>query len=173
MGSRFKGRKLLEKDVIISLYRNREEGLTTYFSSQDTLIYCNDVNGLIRAIGYEHQPENWRLFIDSNKLSLKAILLDNRNEYPSIPVAHVTNMKECYDFMQLLLDKIDYKLHKWFICGDFKVIGILCGLQFGYTKYCCFLCTWDSRARYQHYNVKVWLARETLVLGKMNVAQNQ
>ena len=33
------------------------------------------------------------------------------------------------------------------LCGDFKVIGILLGLQSGYTKYCCFLCTWDSRAR--------------------------
>ena len=109
----------------------------------------------MRAIGYEHQPENWRLFIDWNKLSLKAVLLHNGNEYISIPVAHVTNMKECYDVMQLLLGKIDYKLHKWFICGDFKVIGILLGLQSGYTKFCCFLYIWGSKARYQDYNVKL------------------
>ena len=102
---------------------------------------------------------------------MKAVLLHNGNEYLSIPVAHATNMKECYDVIQLLFDKIDYKLHKWFICGGFKVIGILLGLQSGYAKYCCFLCTLDSRARYQHYNVQVWPARETLEPGKMNVAQ--
>ena len=139
----------------ISLYRNREKDLTTYFSSQDTLIYCNDVDRLVRAIGYEHQPENWHLFIDSNKLSLKATLLHNGNEYLSILIAHATNMEECYDAMQLLLDKVDCKLHQCFICGDLKVIGILLGLQSGYTKYCCFLCTWNSRARYEHYNVEV------------------
>ena len=58
----------------------------------------------MRAIGHEHQPENWHLFIDSNKLSLKAVLLHNGNEYPSIPVAHTTNVKECYDVKQFLPD---------------------------------------------------------------------
>ena len=80
-------------------------------------------------------------------------------------------MNEYYDLIQLLLDKIYYSLHKWFICGDFKVIGIFLGLQSGYTKYCCFLCTWDSRAQYLPYYVKVWPACETLEPGKMNVAQ--
>ena len=117
-------------DLKDSISENREKDLTTFFSSQDILIYCNDVYGLMRAIGHQHQPENWRLFIDSNKISLKAVLLHNENEYPPIRVAHATNMKECYAVMQLLLDKIDYKLHKWFICGDFKVIVIL-GLQSG------------------------------------------
>ena len=46
------------------------------------------------------------------------------------------------------------------------------GLQSGYTKHCCFLCTWDSRARDRHYNVKVWSHRKTLEPGKINVAQN-
>ena len=41
----------------------------------------------------------------------------------------------------------------------------------GYMKYCCFLCTWDSKARYQHYNDEVWLAQEMLYPGKMNIAQ--
>ena len=80
-------------------------------------------------------------------------------------------MKELYNAMQLLLDKINTKLHKWSICGDIKVIGTLLGLQSGYEKYHCFLCTWDSRAWYQHYNVKVWPACETLNPGKINIAQ--
>ena len=93
LGSSLKERNLLEKDVKISLCRNREKNLTTYFSSQDTLIYCNDVDGLMKAIGHQHQPENWRLLIDSNKLTLKAVVLHNENEYPYIRVGHATNMK--------------------------------------------------------------------------------
>ena len=58
LGSRLKERNLIEKDVKITLYRSRKKDLTTYFSSQDTLIYYNDVDGLKRAIGHEHQLEN-------------------------------------------------------------------------------------------------------------------
>ena len=47
-------RNLLEKDVKDSFYRNRKKDLTTYFSSQDNLIYCYDVDELMRAIGPEH-----------------------------------------------------------------------------------------------------------------------
>ena len=61
----------------------------------------------MRVIGHEHQTENWRLSIDSSKLSLKPVLLHNGNEYSSVPVAHATNMKEYYDVIKLLLDKID------------------------------------------------------------------
>ena len=102
LDSRLKKKNLFEKDVKISLYRDREKDLTTYFFSQDTLIYYNDVDALIRAIGHEHQPQNWRLFIDSNKLSLKAVLLHKGNEYPSKPIAHATNIKGCYDLFNLV-----------------------------------------------------------------------
>jgi len=30
------------------------------------------------------------------------------------------------------------------------------GMQGGFTKYCCFLCLWDSRATDYHYNVNDW-----------------
>ena len=36
------------------------------------------------------------------------------------------------------------------------------GLQAGYTKYCCFLCEWDSRARNEHYLKKEWLKNTLL-----------
>jgi hypothetical protein len=32
------------------------------------------------------------LFIDSSKISLKAVLLHNWNKYPSVPLAHAVNM---------------------------------------------------------------------------------
>ena len=50
-----------------------------------------------------------------------------------------------------------------------KVIAILLGLQHGYTKYCCFLCEWKSRARHEHYSRKEWPKRSTLIAGTKNV----
>ena len=42
----------------------------------------------------EYKLENWRLFIDSSKSGLKAVLLHNANEYPLVPVAYSRVMKE-------------------------------------------------------------------------------
>ena len=82
----------------------------------------------MKSLGHEHQPKNWHLFIDASKHSLKAVLLHNGIEYPSIPIAHATNIKKCYAVIILLLEKINYKSYEWSMCGDFKVIGIFLGL---------------------------------------------
>jgi len=57
-----------------------------------------------------------------------------------VPLPHAANMKGCYENMKLLLEKIQYEKYNWNFCGDLKVIALLLGLQFGYTKFCCFLC---------------------------------
>ena len=79
------------------------------------------------------------------KVSLKVVLLHNGNRFPSVPLAHAANMKENYESLELLLGKIKYEEFKWKLCGDLKVVALLLGIQLGYTKYCCFLCEWDSR----------------------------
>lgn len=50
-----------------------------------------------------YKTEDWRLFIDSEKDSLKAVLLHNGNRLPSVPIAHATNMTENYETMKSLL----------------------------------------------------------------------
>jgi hypothetical protein len=65
-------------------------------------------------------------------------------------------MKETYENMKNLLDKINYNKHCWNVCSDLKIVAILLGMQLGYTKYCCFICEWDSRAKDKHYSVKHW-----------------
>jgi hypothetical protein len=35
-------------------------------------------------LGFPPYPEEWKIFIDASKLSLKAVLLHNGNEEPSI-----------------------------------------------------------------------------------------
>jgi len=53
--------------------------------------------------------------------------------------------------------------------GDLKVTVLLLGLKQGFTKYCCFICEWDSRSRCLHYSRKDWPARKSLEPGIMNV----
>ena len=63
--------------------------------------------------------------IDSSKRSLKAVLLHNGNIKPSIPVAHVLDMKEAYESMTAILKVINYSEHAWNISGDLKVVALL------------------------------------------------
>ena len=45
-------------------------------------------------------------------------------------------------------------------------------MQAGFTKYCCFLCLWDSRAVSQHYKQKDWGSTSTFALGKHSLKEN-
>jgi hypothetical protein len=84
----------------------------------------------------EHTSGQWTLFIDSSKVSLKAVLLHNGNKFPFIPQAHALNAKETYKILQVELQQIRYEEHRWNICADLR--EMLTGLQSGYTKFCCF-----------------------------------
>ena len=103
-----------------------------------SLCYCTNIQGLFQEIGVAYSASNWRLFIDSSERSLKAVLLHNGNVYPSIPIAHSVQMKEDREFLKILLELIQYNDHNWDVCGDFKMIAFLLGLQGGYTKHSCF-----------------------------------
>ena len=117
-------------------YRGRHEEFKDFFSKEDGVMFCNDVCSVMEVLGHECNPDEWRLFIDSSKVSLKVILLHNINKLPSVPLAHVANMKESYESMKLLLGKIKLDEVKRKLCGDLKVVALLLGMQLGYTKYC-------------------------------------
>ncbi|GBP53551.1 hypothetical protein EVAR_41959_1 [Eumeta japonica] len=80
--------------------------------------------GLFEAMNQNNDKTEWRLFIDSSKYSLKAVLLHNGNKKPSIPIGHAVNCKESYETMRTLINLIKYKEHKWKVCGDLKVIEL-------------------------------------------------
>jgi hypothetical protein len=67
------------------------------------------------------------------------------------------------------MEAIHYDKFKWQFKKKKKVIALLLRLQQGYTKYCCFICEWDSRTRFLHYSKKDWPARKSLEPGIMNV----
>jgi hypothetical protein len=167
--SRLKEWNLLDPSCKTSLQRKRHVTFASFFAVVDSLCYCTDVYGLFDEIGIKHDPTEWRLFIDSSTRSLKAVLLHNGNQLPSIPVAHSAHLKEDYTNVKLLLQRINYNNYKWDVCGDFKMLGFLLGLQGGYTKYSCFLCLWDSRADSDHYARREWPIRHELKPGAHNV----
>ena len=134
-----------------------------------SLVYCTDVSGIVQKLGIDYNAEEWRLFIDSSKRSLKGVLLNNGNKYASIPVAHSVHLNETYENLANVFVKINYSEHNWFICGDLKIITLLLGQQSGYTKFSCFFCEWDSRDRNLHCVQKEWPSRNTLNVGEKNV----
>jgi hypothetical protein len=59
------------------------------------------------------------------------VLLHNGNNFPSIPLADAVHIKETYENLQVLLQKIRYEENQLDICGDPKVTAMLTGLQGG------------------------------------------
>ena len=167
--SRLKQWNLLDTACRSSLSRKRHERFSKYFSVAGSLCFCHDVDGLFQEIRILHDPNKWRLFIDSSSRSLKCVLLHNGNQHPSIPIGHSVQMKEDYEKVKFLLETINYSKYKWQLCGDFKMIGFLKGMQRSYTKHSCFLCLWDTRAASEHYIRKEWPKRNQFVPGCQNV----
>jgi len=139
---------------MISVYRKRHEDLVHFVKMERSLVTCTDIDGLMQTLNINHNPLDWRLYIDSSKLSLKTFPLHNGNILPSIPVGHSVRNKESYENMKILMEAINYGKFNWQICGDLKVIALLLGLQQGFTKCCCFIREWDSRAWSLHYSRK-------------------
>ncbi|GFT29093.1 uncharacterized protein TNCV_3587231 [Trichonephila clavipes] len=126
-----------------------------------------------RYVSFCLPPPQWRLFIDSSKRSLKAVLLHNSNQFASVPVGHSVHLKECYENLEFILNKLSYSDHKWTICGDLKAISMLLGQQSGYTKFPCFLCEWDSRDRKQHYVKQTWPIRKALIFLELKILKDK
>jgi hypothetical protein len=169
LASRLKEKNLLKEETKVTWYRKREQQFVPFFEEENRFVYCKDVTALLNALGVEHVPSQWRLFIDSSKTSLKAILLNNGNNYASTPIAHSVHHKESYESVQILLRLINFERYKWDVCGDFKIINFLLGQQSGNTKFPCFLCEWDSRDRKNHWVKKQWPERQALIVGHKNV----
>ena len=169
LASRLKQWNLLQKGVKGTFYRTRHAQLEKYFAAENGVCYRSDIPGLFEQFGFEHDPAEWRLFIDSSKSNLKAVLLHNGYKKPSIPLVYADGLKETYKSIETISQLIKYSENKWSICGDLKVIGLLLGMEMGYTKHQCFLCQWDSWDDSRHYNQKEWPARKEFVPRRFNV----
>ena len=173
LASRLQEKHLLKAGTSVSFYRNREENLRKYFQSDNQLVYYTDVEELLLAMGLSaYRSNDWRLFIDSSKRSLKYVLLHNSNQYGCIPIGHSVTLKEYYENIKVVLERLKYCVHQWLICVDLKMVNFLLGQQGGHTKYPCFLCYWDSRANEEHWVGKEWPPRNTIKPGEKNIVNN-
>ena len=173
LGSRLNEKNLLSQGTKFAFYRNRETEFSNFFeyNKEEELLFCKDITALMLKMGNAYDPKEWRLFIDASCNSLKAVLLHNGNRFRSIPVGHSVHLKESHETMKLLLKCLKFEEHQWKICGDLKVVGLILGLQGGYTKYPCFMCLWDSRADSRHFTEKNWQQRDALQPGSHNVKE--
>jgi hypothetical protein len=101
----------------------------------------------------------------TSEVNLKALLLHNGSKFPSVPLAHAAEMKESYENMKVLLEKIQYETYNWNIGGDLNAIALLLGLQLDYTKFWCLLFERVSKGRKHNYIQKQWPQRESLFPG--------
>lgn len=170
LASRLHEKKCLEKGVKVSHFRSRESAFLQYFRSDSGFVYCFNVHGLIEELGIpSYNATEWRLFIDSSKRSLKCVLLHNGNAFGAVPIGHSVYLHEEYEDIKRVIDLLQYHMHKWIICVDLKMVCLLLGQQRGYTKYPCFLCMWDSRAREKHWVQSKWPPRSDLKPGDPNI----
>jgi hypothetical protein len=104
--SQLQGWNLLQKNTNISIFYYWQKDTTQYFASAGDLVYCTDTDKVMAALGQDHKTDEWRLFIDSSKHSLKAVLLHSSNKHPSIPNAYKEHMKETYENRKTYLTKL-------------------------------------------------------------------
>ena len=169
LASRLKEKYLLKAETKVTFFRDREKNLLEFDCKSD-FVYCCDIAGLVIAMGApRYNTTDWRLFIDSSKRSLKCVLLHIGNIFGALPIGHSVHLKEKYEHIKTVLELLQYGKHKWIICVDLKMVNFLLGQQGGYTKYPCFLCLWDSRAKDRHYIQKEWPPRENFNVGEKNI----
>lgn len=149
-------------DMSVYALNNRNHEFQNLFTTQNYLSYCTDINGLFALFRIPHDPSQWRLFIDSSTSALKVVLLHNGNKLPTIPLAYSKESTENRENLKLILERINYNQHKWRVCSDLKVVGILIGLQKGGNiNFPCFRCVWNhsTTMKHLHYTDRVWEKR--------------
>jgi hypothetical protein len=109
LACRLKEWNLLQQGTKVCFFRNLQDEFKCFFSQENDLVFRTDIYSVMEALGHEHNTPEWHLFIDSSKVSLKAVLLHNGNKYPSVPLAHAISIKKSYENMKLPLEKIHYE----------------------------------------------------------------
>jgi len=101
--------ELLHQDTEICFFSNRQNEFKEFFSQENDPVFGNHVCSVTDALRHQHDPNERHLFTDSSKVNVNAVLLCKRNKFPLVPIAYATNLKESYENIKLLLEKIQYE----------------------------------------------------------------
>jgi len=63
------GWNLLRQDIKVCFSYGRHEEFKDFFSKDDGVVFCHDVLSVMEVLGHAYIPGQWRLFIDSSKVS--------------------------------------------------------------------------------------------------------
>ena len=171
LASVLRQRGLLQDNVKVTYYRDRDKELHYLFEQTDEAAFMKNIAGFFEwmNLSISEQQGQWRVFIDSSMRSLKAVLLHNGSLYPEVPIFFSRTLAEGYETLKHLLEKINYNdlssKFKFKICGDFKVINIIRGLQSGNVGFPCIYCRWNSRKADHQYGA-AQPAREAIEIGR-------
>ena len=145
---------------------------SSFFSMKGGLVYCTDVYGIMQEFGYSHRPEEWRLFIDSSKLSLKAVLLHNKNMLPSIPVGYAAHVKENYKNITRTYNKFVGSVVEWLkhqacdqhgLSSKLTHVILLCPWERHFTAHSPAWWSWQAVLNYGHISIKLQVDSNILV----------
>lgn len=152
MASRLAECGFLADDARVTSFRKRYQPFAKFYQMEDGICYCTNVTEVFNELGQEMYEDQWRLFIDAGKNTLKVVLLHNDNSQPSIPLAY-SRKPENRDSLVRILELIKYGTfdRNWSIIADFKVVAILRGIKSGNVSYPCFLCRWAGTRRTEHW----------------------
>ena len=135
LASRLNEKHVLHSSAKVSYFRKSDEHFITFFKEEKQLIYCDNLPGLFGQLGISsYNPEEWRLFMDSSKRSLKCMLLHNQNSNGTVPIGYSTVLKEQQQYIRTEINLMKYHKHNWIIRVDLKMVSLLLGQQKGYTN---------------------------------------
>ena len=161
---------LLEQGMKVSYFPTRECTFLQYFRSDSGFVFCHNTSGFLKKLGLLIcNPNEWRMFIDCSKPRLKCFLLHKGNLFGAVLIRHSVCLREEHGDLKRVIELLQYDKHNWIICVDLKMMWLLLGKQCGYTKYPCFLCMWNSRARENHWIKTNWPPRLDLKPGDPNI----
>ena len=75
LASRLKKRNLLKSNVKVTHFRKSNNNLIRFYKFNDSMVYYCDKNGLFETLGQSLEISEWILFIDSSKVSLRAVII--------------------------------------------------------------------------------------------------
>ena len=132
LASRIGEHGMLDSGTKITFYSVRNDLLIRFFTMKDDFVYCNNIQGLLSEMGLpEYNPDEWRLFIDSSKRSLKCVLLHNGSKFACVPIGHSVIVKKHYLNVKMVWKKLRFSEHNWAICENFKMVNFLLEQQVG------------------------------------------
>ena len=112
LASRLNDRNLQQHGTKNTFYRTTDDEFLRFFEELQGFVFCINIPGLLlKLIVNEYKPEEWRLFIDSSKRSLKCVLVHNSNMHAPIPTGHSTTLKKRYGAIKALLQHIKFEQH--------------------------------------------------------------